>query len=212
MVDFKASMAPAQRQPAEDGADDAGEQRAERSDLGRRRDAGVEQDEHQHDQQEARPDAHEAGPALLPRGRDRSSGACLGLITDPDDRHGREQDADDDARDDAGDQQLADRGLGRDAVDHHRDARRDQDVERRADADRARRQLVRIAVAAHFRHRDLRHHRGGRHARAGHGAEDAAGEHGGDGEPAPDVRAASWRRRCRDRGRARSRPRSTPSG
>ena len=174
-------------EPAERGADHRGKQRAERADLGRRRDAGVEQDQHQHDEQQARPDAHEARPALVAVdaiGRRR----VLGADEDPEIDHDGEQDADDDARDDAGDQQLADRGLRRDAVDHHRDAGRDQDVERRADADGAGRQLVRIAVAAHLRHGDLRHHRGRRGAGARHGAEDAAGEHRGDRQPAPDVR------------------------
>ena len=116
-------------------------------------------------------------------------GRVLGADDDPEIDHEGEQDAGDEPRYDAGDQKLADRGLGGDAVDHHGDARRDQNVERRADADCSRGQLVGIAVAAHLRHGDLRHHRGRRGAGAGHGAENAAGEHGGDGEPAPDVRA-----------------------
>ena len=116
-------------------------------------------------------------------------GRVLGADDDPEIDHEGEQDAGDDPRHDAGDQELADRGLGGDAVDHHGDARRNQNVERRADADCARRQLVGIAVAAHFRHGDLGHHRGRGRAGARHGAENAAGEHGGDGEPAPDVRA-----------------------
>ena len=94
----------------------------------------------------------------------------------------------------AGDQKLADGGLGRHAVDHHRDARRDQDIKGRADADRAGGKFVRIAVTAHFRHRDLGHHRRRGSARAGHGAEDAAGEDGGDRKPALDVRAPVARR------------------
>ncbi len=44
---------------------------------------------------------------------------------DPEIDHDREQDADNEARDDAGDQELADGGLGRDAVDHHGDAGRE---------------------------------------------------------------------------------------
>ena len=113
----------------------------------------------------------------------------LGTDDHPEIDHGREQDAGNEARDDAGDQELADGGLGRDAVDHHGDARRDQDIERRADADRAGGEFVGIAVAAHFRHGDLGHHRRRGSARAGHGAEDAAGEDGGDRKPALDVRA-----------------------
>jgi len=62
------------------------------------------------------------------------------------------------------------------------------DVEGRADPDRARGELVRVAVAAHLGHRDARHHRRRRKARPGHGAEDAAREDGGDGEAALDAR------------------------
>ncbi len=107
---------------------------------------------------------------------------------DPDEDGHRQEERHDDAGDHAGDEQLADRGLGRDAVDHHADARRDQDVERRADPDRARRQLVGVAVAAHLRHGDARHHRRRRQARPRHGAEDAAREDGGDGQAAADAR------------------------
>ena len=172
---------------AEYGADHRGEQCAERAGLRRRGHAAVEQDQHQHDQQEAGPDPQQAGPAL---GRWRAE--CRGRMArtdhDPEIDHDAEQDAGDDARDDAGDQELADRGLRRDAVDHHRDAGRNENVERRADADRAGGQFLGIAVAAHLRHRDPRHHRGGRGARPRHRAENAAGEHGGDREPAADVR------------------------
>ncbi len=175
-------------QPAEGRADDTGEERAQRADLGRRRDAGIEQHENQQDEQEARPDADEARPALL--GIDFvSGGRMLGIDQHPEIDHGGEQHADNDARDDARNQELADRGLGGDTVDHHGDARRDQDVERCADADRAGRKLVGIAMAAHLRHRDLGHYRRGGGAGARHRAEDAASEHGGDREAAADVRA-----------------------
>ena len=109
-----------------------------------------------------------------------------GAHPDPDQDGEDQEDRDDDPGDHAGDEQLADRGLGGDAVDHHADARRDQDVEGRADADRARRQLVRVPAAAHLRHRDARHHRGGGQARPGHRAEDAAREDGGDGQTTLD--------------------------
>src|SRR5262249_58908134 len=116
-------------------------------------------------------------------------GGLLRAEDDPEVDQGGKQDAGDDPRHHARDQELADGGLGGDAVDHHGDAGRDQDVERGADADRAGGELVGIAVAAHFRHGDLGHHRGGGRARARHGAEYAAGEDRGDGEPALDVRA-----------------------
>ena len=188
MVDFTASSRIRQGEPAEHRADDAGEQCSQRAHLGRGRDPGVEQHQHQKDQQKARPDAHEACPALLPADA-KGAGRVLGAHDHPEIDHGRKQDAGNKSRDNAGDQKLADGGLRRDAVDHHRDARRDQDIKGRADADRAGGKFVRIAVTAHFRHRDLGHHRRRGSARAGHGAEDAAGEDGGDRKPALDVRA-----------------------
>ena len=90
------------------------------------------------------------------------------------DREDVEADADD-ARDDAGDEQLADVGRGHDAVDHHDHARRNEDAERAAGGDRAGGEAVGVAVAPHRRHRHLGHGRRRRHARAGHRGKAAAG-------------------------------------
>ena len=211
MVCFSASMDSGHGEAAERRADDRGEQRAERADLGRRRDAGVEHDQHQQDQQQARPDPDQAGAALGRRRAERGR-RVVGADPDPAVDHGGQQDADDDARDHAGDQQLADRGLRRDAVDHHRDAGRNENVERGADADRAGRQLLGIAVPAHLRHRDLGHHRRRRGARPRHRAENSAGEHGRDRKPAADVRQPGGGGGVEILAPIRSMPRSRPSG
>ncbi len=71
-----------------------------------------------------------------------------------------------------------------DAVDDHRDARRDQDPERATGGDGAGRQAVVVAVLAHRRHRHLGHRRGGGDRAAAHGREGAAGHHGGHRQPA----------------------------
>ena len=62
-----------------------------------------------------------------------------------------EQSGQHDARQDAGDKQPSDRGLGRDAVKDESDRRRNEDAERTARADRAGRDFIRIAAATHFR-------------------------------------------------------------
>ena len=111
-----------------------------------------------------------------------------GADLDPDEDGQDQERAHDDPGDHPRDQQFADRGLGHDTVDHHADARRDEDVEGRANPDRPRRQLVGVTMATHLRHGDARHHGRRCQARPGHGPEDAAGEDGGDGEAALDAR------------------------
>ncbi len=97
-------------------------------------------------------------------------------------QHGR-----DDAGNDAGDEQLADAGLGHDAVDHHDDRRRDQDAERAAGRDRAGGERVAVAVLAHRRIGHLGEGRGGRDRGAADRAEAGAGDDGGHGKPAAPV-------------------------
>ena len=84
----------------------------------------------------------------------------------------------------AGDEQPADRGLGRDAVEDEGDRRRNEDAERAARADRAGRDVVGIAAPAHLRDAHLAD--GGAAGRRGarERGEDRAGAEVGDHEPA----------------------------
>ena len=88
------------------------------------------------------------------------------------------------ARQDAGEQQPADRLLGQQAVDDECGARRNQDAERAAGGDHAGGEPVAVVVAAHLGQADLAHgHRRG-DARSRHGGKARAGEDGGVREPA----------------------------
>jgi hypothetical protein len=93
----------------------------------------------------------------------------------------------DEARQDAGGEQLADAGVGHDPVDDHDGRRRDQDAERPARGDRADRELVGIVVLAHRRIGDLGHRRRGRDRRAADRAEACAREHGRHRQAAAQV-------------------------
>ena len=82
------------------------------------------------------------------------------------------------AGDHGGDEEVADVGLGEDAVDHQDDRGRDQDAERAAGGDGGRGELIRVAVALHARVGDLGHRSRGREAGAAHRTETGAGHHG----------------------------------
>ena len=102
--------------------------------------------------------------------------------------HGEaQQERRENARQDAGGEQLADVGLGHHAVDHHQRRGRNEDAERAAAGDRAGRQAVRIAELAHGRIGDLGHGGGGGDRGAADGAEAGAGAHRRHGEPAAQM-------------------------
>ena len=97
---------------------------------------------------------------------------------------GDEQAGQHEPRQEAGDEQPADRGLGGDAVDDHGDRGRDQDAQGAAGRDRAGRQAVGIAALAHLGHAHLADGGAGRRRGAGERGEDRAGADVGDHQPA----------------------------
>ena len=91
------------------------------------------------------------------------------------------------ARNDAGDEQLADVLLGDDAVDREHGRRRQHGAKRAAGGDHAGSEGLRIVVAAHLRIGDGRERGGGRHRRAGDRGKAGAGGDGGDAEAALEM-------------------------
>ena len=154
--------------------------------LGRGEQADIDTAHHDDEQHQHAPDPAQRAEPLGP-GRRRGGWAELGV--DPGDHRDRARIEDDaqDAGDDPRGEQLADIGLGHDAVEHQRDAGRDQDAQGAAGGDRAGRQAVGIAEAAHRRHRDLGHGGGGREARPADRAEPAAGNDRRHRQPATAV-------------------------
>ncbi len=98
-----------------------------------------------------------------------------------------EQERAEDARQDARGEELADVGLGEDAVDDHDRGRRDHDPERARARHRAGRELVVVAEALHGRVRHLGHGGRGRDGGAADAAEARRGPHGGHREAAAKV-------------------------
>ena len=93
----------------------------------------------------------------------------------------------DDARHDAGEEQLADVLLGHDPVEDEDHRRRDENAQRAACRDGGGGKPVRIAILAHGGQGDLRHGRGCGKGRAADGREPAAGEDGGHRQSAAPV-------------------------
>ena len=110
------------------------------------------------------------------------TGAWVEADGDRDGRH--EQGDQENARENARHEQLADILLGDDRVDHQRYRWRDHDPERAAGGDRAGCQLVRIAISAHGRHRHFGHGRSRRERRAADGGKAGTGGDGRKGETA----------------------------
>ena len=95
-------------------------------------------------------------------------------------------------RQDARQEQPADRGLGEDAVEDEQHRGRDQRAERAPRRDRGRRQLRIIAEAQHLGHADAAHRRGTGDGRARDGGKAAAADQRGHADPArhaaqPDI-------------------------
>ena len=102
---------------------------------------------------------------------------------------------------DPGDEQVADRLLGEQAVDDEQQARRDQHAEHRAAGDDADREARRVAGRSISGTAILVKTAADAIEMPVHGGEDRVGGDGRDAEPALDApRAARWRRRtCRAR-------------
>jgi hypothetical protein len=89
---------------------------------------------------------------------------------------------DQDARQDAGHEQFRDRLLGGGAEQDHRDAGRDQDVDRAARTDEPGRKALAVSVTDEARIERLPHRGDGRNARAGNRADQGRGTDGRDAE------------------------------
>ena len=142
---------------------------------------------------------HRAGPgdfANLLRTRLRVGGrADFGPEPRLDEDRRHEQEGQQHPRQHAGKEQPPDRILGQNGVDHEAGGRRDQDAEGAAGGNRARRQLLVVAIAFHFRQCHLAHGQGRGDGRAAERGESRASEHGGVGKPAAEM--ADQRVRCR---------------
>ena len=93
------------------------------------------------------------------------------------------------AGNDAGDEKLADRGIGGDGVEHHRDRRRNQYPQRAGGGDHAGTEALREALRHHRRQNDRADGDHGRGRRTGHRRKQRAGEHAGERQtaiPMPD--------------------------
>ena len=115
-------------------------------------------------------------PALLRRDR------WLQCRVDADIDH--EEQRHDHARDDSRQEQFRYRGFGETAVDDHAEARRQQDAERAAGRERARRQRPVVVAAHELRQRDAADRRRRRNAGAAHRGEDRAARDVGLQQPA----------------------------
>ena len=123
----------------------------------------------------------------LPARHDRR--AAPGRPPQAGEQHGRhEQERQHEARNEAREIELRDRGLGHGAVDDHVDRRRDQDAERAAGRDRAEEEPLVVVVLLDLAHRDGADRDGGRDARSGRRAPHRAGDHVGMHQPAGQPR------------------------
>ena len=145
---------------------------AERGRLGGRGDAEVEAAHHDAEDDDRRDEVHErAHPVAQRQGRlahaaSREDRAAVDV------RH--EAQRQQDSRDDAGDEQLADRIVGERPVHDHVDRRRDQDAQRAAGGERAQRTAHRVAARVQRRQCDRADRRRGGNRRAGRGGEQRA--------------------------------------
>ncbi len=165
---------------------------ADRAGLGRGEDAGIDAADHRTEQRDHAPTIEDGGDDFAQRDAlDRSRRARLDAHIDRDRQdieHRREQ-----RREDGGDENLVDRGLGQHGIEHHDARRRDQRAERAAGGDAAGRELRRVTAVAHLRHGDGADGRRGRQRRAGDGAESSAASDRRDGETAAAPREKRMR-------------------
>ena len=152
--------------------------------FGRGEDAAIDAaDDHDRHQQGQRRSFQSGGetelafPVVLPQPLDPA----------PDIDEQGERRRDQDARPDAGDEQLADGNLRRHGVEDHRDRRRDDHAKLRRSRLKGRREGCGIAVADHRRDQDRADREGGGDAGARYRREDHAGQDAGAGEAALDA-------------------------
>ena len=119
-----------------------------------------------------------AAHPLAPAGRDGQAAPCRPDQAGDEDRQ-HEQAAEHDARDEAGEVEVRDRGVGQESEDDQVDRGRDQNAERASGGERAEEQGLIVAVASHQRHRHGADRGRGGDARAGRG---------GNGDACSDVR------------------------
>ena len=168
---------------------DRDQERAARADparLGRREQAAVKAADHEHEQRKRGPDVAQRPEPLAPAaGRARRQKARPQDADGGDRQHvhrDREQ-----ARKNAGDEQLADVLLGDEAVDgEHRRGRKDG-AERAAGGDHARGEGLRIVVSPHLGIGDGGEGCGGRDRRAADRGEAGAGRDRRQAQPAPPM-------------------------
>ncbi len=149
----------------------------------------VDAAQHDHDQDHDRRDLHQNFErrqqlVVLHRGGEGALADEVrrepGHRRDRDDIGTRQQQA----RDDAGQEHIADRLLGDEGVDDHHHARRDDHAEHRGAGHHADGKALRIIEADHLRHGYAREHRGRRDRGAGDGGKGGVGGHRGDAETA----------------------------
>ncbi len=181
------------------------EHAAEARGLRRRCEAAVERDHHADQQHDERQDTRQHLDALghrvmvrveQRRRRHRGADAAAAFVGAPRDvillpvaihRVAGEQRDQQDPRADAGEEQPAERLLGGDRVQDHRDRRRQQDAERPARGDDAGREAGRVAALPHLRDAGAADRRARRRARSRHGREQRAREHVRDAEAAGNL-------------------------
>ena len=163
--------------PGERAARQREAERAEGTDsraFRRREHAAIDAAHDDDEQHRHRPHAPERVEPLAPGGA--LAARPRGRIGPDDPLHREAQEnGGQDARHDAGGEQLADIGLGEHAVDHHDGRGRNENSERAAAGDCPGRQAVRVAEVFHRRIGDLGHGGGGRDRGAADGAEAGAG-------------------------------------
>ncbi len=154
-----------------------------------------------------RPNLGERGPALAPKRRavlEHDPRAERGIEPAADQDHDHVDRGRQNAGKYPGDQQLDDRDLGENPVDHERDARRNQRIERAAAGADAGGEALVVFVLQHFRDGEARHHGGGGDARSARPRRSRR-------RPSwwrPQARRASRRTMRRPRGTARCRCRN----
>ena len=165
------------------------EERARRPDTRRLRrgeEARVDAAEHHDEQERDRPRPRQRLQTPRAAGL-RRLGCRIGAPRDGPAHGGRVADHADEAGHDAGGEERADVGFGRDAVDHHDDRGRDQDAQRAARRDRRRGEAVGVAELPHRRDRHPAHRDRRCDRRAADRREAAAGDDGRHAEAAAVV-------------------------